>query len=209
MAILVQVQDVDLTAQKELPAQKQVSPGQPLQTKIQPGMRLEISVDRVKQSGKAQSLGAELLRLKRMWVHLPGANDRGLTVSEFLDFFETSDVTLAGKDSTFVSQCRLVDEPWHRHPWHLGPGLGYHSMTRGSAPSSKMNDAGVLVAKSHVKNPSDFLKDGLHKFVLSLRAKRGDPKKVGQSEAYGSPRRCARRDGGVLQTFPQGGLTGI
>lgn len=46
--------------------------------------------------------------------------------------------------------------------------------------------------------------EGLHKLVMSLRAKRGNPKNVDKSEAYGSPRRFAPRDDGVLQSFPIG-----
>jgi hypothetical protein len=215
MAILVQIQNLDPTARQELPAKKQVIPGQPLRMKIQPGMRLEISVDGVKQSGKAQNLGADQLRLKRVGAHLHVVDEQGQTLSELLDFFEVSGVTLAGQDPTFVIQCRLVDELWLRHAGYLGPGLGYHSMTRGSATSSKMNDAGVVVAKSRFKNhgglqnPSVLFKDGLHQFVLSLRAKRGNASNVARLAAYGSPRRCAPRDDEVLQTFPNGDLTGI
>jgi mRNA interferase RelE/StbE len=39
---------------------------------------------------------------------------------------------------------------------------------------------------------------------LSLRAKRGNPEILDQSKADGSPRRCAPRDDGVVQTFPKG-----
>ena len=51
--MLVEIQNLDPTAKQPIPVKKQVSPGQPLQVKSQPGMRLEISVDGVKQSGKA------------------------------------------------------------------------------------------------------------------------------------------------------------
>ena len=100
--MLVQIQNLDPAAKQELPVKKQVSAGQPLQVKVQPGMRLEISVDGVKQSGKAQSPEGQSLKLKRVGGHLHVVNDQGETVCELLGFFETPDVTLAGVDWTFV-----------------------------------------------------------------------------------------------------------
>jgi hypothetical protein len=100
--MLVQIQNLDPAAKEPLIVKKQVSAGQPLQLKTQPGMRLELSIDGVKQTGKLQSPGVGQFKLKRVGANLLVVDGQEETLCELLEFFETPDVTLIGRDWTFV-----------------------------------------------------------------------------------------------------------
>jgi hypothetical protein len=100
--MLVQILNLDPGAKEAVLVKKQVTPGQPLQLKTLPGMRLEISIDGIKQSGKAQNPGLGQLRLKRVGANLLLVDGQEQTLCELLEFFETPDVTLIGRDWTFL-----------------------------------------------------------------------------------------------------------
>jgi hypothetical protein len=100
--MLVQIQNLNPAAKDALLVKKQVGAGQPLQLKTQPGMRLELTVDGVKQTGKLQSPGVGQFKLKRVGADLLVVDAQEQTLCELLEFFESSDVTLIGQDWTFV-----------------------------------------------------------------------------------------------------------
>ena len=74
------------------------------QWKVRPGTRLEVLLDGVVQTGKAQgNSNAEPFKLKRLGANLLVVDQQDEAVLELTDFFATSDVTLLGEDWSFVT----------------------------------------------------------------------------------------------------------